>query len=101
MGHVYSCKDAVVSVIFSSWQADEPVETNLPMRKYPALLNWLFQEEILIPENVASLLMPDEQPVAAYATLRDSAIFTTKRLILSDVRGLWRKEPEVQSRRIR
>ena len=42
-------------------------------------------------------MVPGEQPIAAYATLRDSEIFTTKRLILRDVRGLWRKKLEVQS----
>ena len=101
MGHGYSCKDAVVSVIFSSWQADEPAERNLPMRKQPRLSNWLFRQEVLIPEDVASLIVPTEQPITAYTTSRDSAIFTTKRLILSDVRGLRRKKQEVQSRRIR
>lgn len=55
------------------------------------------QQENPIPEDVASLLIPVEQLVAAYATLRDSAIFTTKRLILCDVRGLRRKKMEVQS----
>ena len=42
-------------------------------------------------------MVPGEQPIAAYATLRDSEIFTTTRLILRDVRGLWRKKLEVQS----
>jgi hypothetical protein len=35
------------------------------------------QQENPIPEDVASLLIPVEQLVAAYATLLDSAIFTT------------------------
>ena len=61
----------------------------------------MVQREILVPEDVFSLIVPTEQPITAYTTSRDSAIFTTMRLILSDVRGLRRKKQEVQSRRIR
>ena len=86
-----------MSVIFSSWQADEPAERNLPTRKQPPLSNWLFRQEVPIPEDVARLIVPTEQPITAYTTSRDSAIFTTKRLIIRDVRGLSCKKLEVQS----
>jgi hypothetical protein len=42
-------------------------------------------------------MVPGEQPVAAYATFRDSAIFTTKRLIVRDAQGLRGKKVEVYS----
>ena len=38
-----------------------------------------------------------EQPVAAYATFRNSAIFATKRLIVRDAQGLRGKKVEVYS----
>lgn len=76
------------STVASSRQTDYPTEGNLAVRKQPAISNWLFQQEIPIPEYVASLLLSIELPIAAYATLCDSAIFTTKRLILRDV-GAW------------
>lgn len=58
------------------------------MRKESALSNWMFRHEIPIPQDVANLMAPGEQTVAAYATFRDSAIFTTKRLIVRDTQGL-------------
>ena len=57
----------------------------------------MFQQEIPIPQDVANLMVPGEQPVAAYATFRDSAIFTTKRLIVRDAQGLRGKKVEVYS----
>ena len=55
------------------------------------------QHEISIPQDIANLMVPGEQPVAAYATFRDSAIFTTKRLIVRDAQGLRGKKVEVYS----
>lgn len=40
-------------------------------------------------------MVPGEQPVAAYATFRDSAIFTTKRLIVREARWLRARKLEV------
>ena len=57
----------------------------------------MFQQEIPIPQDVANLMVPGEQPVAAYATFRDSAIFTTKFLIVRDAQGLRGKKVEVYS----
>lgn len=73
--------------VVSLWQAYEPAEGNLPTRNQPPLSNWLFRQEVPIPEDVASLIIPTQQPITAYTTSRDSAIFTTKRLILRDVWG--------------
>lgn len=58
---------------------------------------WTFQAEIPIPQDVAPLMVTGEQPVAAYSTFRDSAVFTTKRLIVRDAQGITGKKVEVYS----
>ena len=46
---------------------------------------------------MTSLLVTGEQAVAAYKTFRDSAIFTTQRLIVRDAQGLRGKKVEIYS----
>ena len=41
--------------------------------------------------------MAGEKPVVAYKTFRDSAVFTTKRLIVRDAQGLTGKKVEMYS----
>ena len=48
------------------------------------ITEWTFFEEVPIPQDVNQLLVQGEQPYAAYKTFRDSAIFTSKRLIVRD-----------------
>ena len=62
-----------------------------------ALTNWTFMNEVPIPEDVTALLTQGEQAVAAFKTFRDSAIFTTKRLIVRDAQGITGKKVEVYS----
>lgn len=62
-----------------------------------AITSWTLVQEIPIPDDVTNLLVGDEQAVAAYKTFRDSAIFTTKRLIVRDAQGLRGKKVEVYS----
>jgi hypothetical protein len=62
-----------------------------------AITAWTLVQEIPIPGDVADLLVEGEQAVAAYKTFRDSAIFTTKRLIVRDAQGLTGKKVEVYS----
>jgi len=62
-----------------------------------AILAWTFVSECSIPNDVTELLCPGEEAVAAYKTLRDSAIFTNKRLIVRDVQGLTGKKVEIYS----
>ncbi|WP_087872933.1 PH domain-containing protein [Arthrobacter globiformis] len=62
-----------------------------------AVTTWTFVEECPIPHDVMELMLPGEQPVAAYRTFRDSAIFTTKRMIVRDAQGLTGKKVEVYS----
>lgn len=58
---------------------------------------WMFTDEIPIPEDVNEILVPSEQPYAAFKTFRDSAIFTTKRLIVRDAQGMTGKKVEIYS----
>ena len=58
---------------------------------------WTFFREVNIPEDASELLLKDEKAVAAFATFRDVALFTTKRLIIKDVQGLTGKKIEIYS----
>ena len=62
-----------------------------------AVTSWTFVEECPIPQDVMALLVPEERAVAAYKTFRDSAIFTTKRLIVRDAQGIRGKKVEIYS----
>jgi len=58
---------------------------------------WTLVQEIPIPGDVTNLLIEGEQAVAAFKTFRDSAVFTTKRLIVRDAQGLTGKKIEIYS----
>ena len=58
---------------------------------------WTFFREVNIPEDASELLLKDERAIAAFATFRDVALFTTKRLIIKDVQGLTGKKIEIYS----
>jgi hypothetical protein len=60
-------------------------------------LAWTFVSECPVPNDVADLLLDDENAVAAYKTLRDVAIFTNKRLIVKDAQGITGKKIEIYS----
>ena len=62
-----------------------------------SITEWMFVQEIPIPEDVANILVPGEQPYAAFKTFRDSAIFTSKRLIVRDAQGITGKKVEIYS----
>lgn len=57
----------------------------------------MFVEEVPIPNDVNELLIQGEQPYAAFKTFRDSAIFTSKRLIVRDAQGMTGKKVEIYS----
>jgi len=61
------------------------------------ILAWTLVSECPVPDDVEPLLVEGEKPVAAYKTFRDSAIFTTHRLIVRDAQGLRGKKVEVYS----
>jgi hypothetical protein len=62
-----------------------------------AITSWTLVQEIPVPADVNDLLVEGEQAVTAYKTFRDSAIFTTKRLIVRDAQGITGKKVEVYS----
>ncbi|MEZ5127376.1 MAG: PH domain-containing protein [Micropruina glycogenica] len=62
-----------------------------------AILAWTLVSECPIPADVQHLLTQGEQPVAAYRTFRDVAIFTSKRLIVRDAQGMSGKKVEIYS----
>lgn len=61
------------------------------------ILTWTFVSECPIPNDVSDLLVEGEVAIAAYKTLRDSAIFTNKRLIVRDAQGITGKKVEIYS----
>ena len=67
------------------------------MSETASILAWTLISECPIPADVSTLLVDGETPVAAYKTLRDSAIFTNKRLIVRDAQGLTGKKVEIYS----
>lgn len=62
-----------------------------------AVTTWTFVSEVPIPADVGPMLVPGEKAVAAYKTFRDSAVFTTKRLIVRDAQGITGKKVEMYS----
>ena len=62
-----------------------------------AILSWTLQQEIAVPADVHALLTQGEQAVASFKTFRDSATFTTKRLIVRDAQGMTGKKVEIYS----
>lgn len=62
-----------------------------------ALLTWTLQQEIPVPNDVLPLLTQGEQAIASFRTFRDSATFTTKRLIVRDAQGITGKKVEIYS----
>lgn len=62
-----------------------------------AILSWTLQQEIPVPDDVQALLAQGEQAITSFKTFRDSATFTTKRLIVRDAQGLTGKKVEIYS----
>ncbi|GAA2185291.1 hypothetical protein GCM10009786_01070 [Leucobacter alluvii] len=61
------------------------------------ILAWTLRSEIAVPNDIQALLVQGEQAVAAFQTFRDSATFTTKRLIVRDAQGITGKKIEIYS----
>lgn len=62
-----------------------------------AILSWTLQQEIPVPADVQGILTQGEQAVTSFRTFRDSATFTTKRLIVRDAQGMTGKKVEIYS----
>ena len=67
------------------------------MAETAPILAWTLQNEIPVPDDVSALLVEGEQAVASFKTYRDSAAFTTMRLIVRDAQGITGKKIEVYS----
>lgn len=52
--------------------------------EFANIAEWTFSAEVPVPDDVNEMMVPGEEAVAAYKTIRDSAIFTTHRLIVRD-----------------
>lgn len=61
------------------------------------MLAWTLRNEIPTPDDLGPLLVEGEQAIASFKTFRDSATFTTKRLIVRDAQGITGKKVEVYS----
>jgi hypothetical protein len=62
-----------------------------------AITSWTFVSETPIPADIEPLLVSGERPIAAFKTLRDSAVFTNRRLIVRDAQGITGKKVELYS----
>lgn len=58
-------------------------------------LTWIFSKDIPTPEIVKDLLIEGEVALWSFKTLRDSATFTDRRLIIRDAQGVRGKKIEV------
>ena len=61
------------------------------------IAEWTLYQEVPVPGDVNSILTRGEEAWVAYKTFRDSAIFTTQRLIIRDAQGLTGKKIEIYS----
>lgn len=61
------------------------------------LTMWTFVSECPIPRDIGPVLIDGEESIAAYKTLRDSAVFTDRRLIVRDAQGMTGKKVEIYS----
>ncbi len=62
-----------------------------------AVTTWTFYRETELPADVSDMFVQGEQAYAAYATVRDVAVFTNKRLIVRDAQGISGNKIEVYS----
>ncbi|GAA3731040.1 PH domain-containing protein [Salinicoccus jeotgali] len=58
---------------------------------------WTLQFETEIPGDAEEILVDGERAITAFKTLRDSAIFTDRRIIMRDAQGLTGKKVEMYS----
>ncbi len=58
---------------------------------------WTFVREVPVPDDIKSILIEGEQAMLAYATVRDTAVVTNKRIIIADKQGLTGKKVEIFS----
>jgi hypothetical protein len=59
------------------------------------IMSWTFYEETQVPKEILDVLIDGERAEVAYKTVRDVAVVTNKRIIISDRQGLTGKKVEV------
>lgn len=62
-----------------------------------AIASWTLIAECPIPNDIHEVLAQGEIPQVAFKTLRDSAVFTNKRIIIRDAQGMTGKKVEMYS----
>lgn len=62
-----------------------------------AITSWTLIAECPIPSDIHEVLANGERPHVSFKTLRDSATFTNKRLIIRDSQGMTGKKVEMYS----
>ena len=55
---------------------------------------YTFYSEVPIPDHLKKMLSPNEQALFAVKTIRDTAVFTDKRILIADKQGLTGKKVE-------
>lgn len=60
-------------------------------------LEWTFFQEVVTPNEIQELFTDGEESYQAYKTVRDIAVFTNKRLIISDSQGITGRKKEIYS----
>lgn len=65
------------------------------MTNLASMMAWTFTQEIDIPDSINDLLIAGEEAHIAYKTIRDVAVVTNKRIIISDKQGMTGKKVEV------
>lgn len=58
---------------------------------------WTFMQQVQTPTDVLDALIPGEEAEATFKTVRDTATFTSHRLIVRDAQGLTGKKVECYS----
>lgn len=66
-----------------------------PLADLAQIMEWTFVSETSVPREVEEILVPGEVAHAAYKTIRDIAVITNKRIIISDRQGVTGKKIEV------
>lgn len=67
------------------------------MQQVDAAMEWTIMSECDIPRDMGSMLVPGEEPAAAFTTIRDRAVLTNRRLIIKDIEPITGKSTEVYS----
>lgn len=100
MGAMVRHDPAIVGVGFGlsgARSARTKIQGEETMQQVDAAMEWTIMSECDIPRDMGSMLVPSEEPVAAFTTIRDRAVLTNRRLIIKDIEPITGKSTEVYS----